>query len=301
MVAPVVRLHVGAHKTASTYIQETLLLNRAESAAAGVAYWPLHTVRRSLRAARREIANGEDAGWKAPWNKSTDALQKAAERLNELLLDDYEVTISEENILGNPDDCYHSPFYRRASQTLELLKEPLKNRPVEVLLAVRSYPAFLASLYAEALRHGMFTTPEKMMQANQTCEGQWLHVIDTIRSALPHAKIIVWRYEDFAKVENDVLSRLSGLPARDMKKPSQSDILPSASPEAIEQMIQMARSLKPPQRVFKMLALKAEHPRERSNGGRFMPFSDDARARLRAEYEADLKIIEARDDVTLLS
>ncbi len=296
-----VRLHVGAHKTATTYIQETLLLNRAESAAAGTAFWPVHSVRATLRAVRQEAGANKNGGWQAPWSKPSNPVKTATEQIEELFVSGYDVTISEENILGNADDCYKTPFYRRASPTLRLFAQAIEDRRVEVYLAVRSYAPFLASIYAESLRHGMFTSPQRMMATNASCAGQWLQVIDTIQDTLPNAKMIVWQYEDFAKLQETILARLSGLPAQSIKRPSSENILPSSSKEAIEHMIAQAGPLERTQRIFRMLALNAQYPRIASKGGKFMPFSSEDQARLQSEYETDLAAIEARDDITLLS
>lgn len=301
MTAPKVRLHVGAHKTATTYIQETLLINQAASAAAGVAYWPVHSVRNALRQAKTNASYPQKPGLKLPWTKSAEPSTHVSNHLKSLIVDGYEVTISEENILGNPDDCYKGTFYRRAAKGLELLGEAVKDRPVEVMLAVRSYAPFLASMYSEALRHGMFTAPDRMMAANSSCAGQWLQVIDTIRAALPQAEITVWRYEDFSSLEGDILGTLSGLRPNALKKPSQVDVLPSASKKAIEQMIEEAGRLEPNARVFRMLALRAQYPRDALNDARFMPWPADDQARLQDEYAQDIAAIRARDDVTVLS
>ena len=43
-----IRLHLGVHKTATTYLQELFALNRGRIAMAGRAYWPLIHLRPAI-------------------------------------------------------------------------------------------------------------------------------------------------------------------------------------------------------------------------------------------------------------
>ncbi len=294
-----IRLHLGAHKTATTYIQETLLLNRAESAAAGLAYWPLHQIRPLFRNIVRDRMAQDKSRLRQLAKITGKANQNDRARFNALFVPGMDVTLSEENVLSDIEDCYRGGLYPRANYGLSLLGDLPGDRPLEIMLSVRSYAPFLSSIYAQSLRHGGYAPWEKVARLNQTCEGQWSILVDKIRAAAPNANILIWQYENFSKVEGDVLSRLSGLPAEQIQKPVQGDVLPSASGRAISEMMAAAPDLDRTERVFKMLALTAQYPRDRYPE-RFAPWTRAEETRLDAAYQQDIAELRGRSDVTFL-
>jgi hypothetical protein len=182
---------------------------------------------------------------------------------------------------------------------LRILGERLPDRPVEVWLCIRSYPDFLASIYGESLRHGNFLPLDKFMEGNLAPQGQWPRLVDIIRRSMPGAKLIVWPYEKFRKHEPLILSQLSGLDYASLQTLNESNVLPSASSEAIEQMIACAQPLTKQQRIFKMLELQYKFPLTDS-AQRFSPWRCEIRASMEKAYELDLAEIAMRDNVTLL-
>ena len=295
-----IRLHLGAHKTASSYIQATLELNRAQSAAAGLAYWPLHHVRPIFQRLLQKRGAPQIAGFALAPDGLVGSRQPAeAKRLDTLFVPGMDTTISEENILGNSEDCYRGGLYPKAAKRLSILQRFPADRPLHVFLAVRSYAPFLASLYAQSLRHGHFIEWRRFARANSSCSGQWPALIEAIRASRPDAQITIWKYEDFSSVGDEVLSALSGLPAENLAKPVQRKILPSASGRAVEEMMAAAPQLASNERVFKMLALDAQFPRSKHARG-FSPWTEEQAARLDEQYDADLSLIRERDDDEVL-
>lgn len=294
-----IRLHLGAHKTATTYIQELLLLNRSKSAANGLAYWPLSMVRPLVRNLIKVSEQQRQVLLPARFDGKAKAVQQARRDLAYLVSHDMPTTISEENILGDPEDCYVATFYPNAEQRLGFVVSAMPDTPIELYLCVRSYPDFLASIYGESIRHGGFIPIETFKAAHQSPEGQWNDLIDRLRGVVPQAKIIVWPYEGFRELEPVIVSRLSGIDYAEMARLPVARVLPSASSEAIMAMAVAAPSLSRPQRVFKMLALQHEFPAGEGTS-RFDPWSPEERARMQAAYDQDLADIAARSDVTFL-
>lgn len=293
-------IHVGAHKTASTYIQEALAINADASAAAGRAYWPRERFRPSLaNAVRRsqQLASSRRARWAArigidPRDPSTG--------LRRLVSIDYGITLSEENLLGDPDQCFSGSLYPNAQRNLQVLKSALPERPVEIMIALRSYPAFMSSLFGEALKNGAMVTPQQARAMRPTLSGGWQSVIASIRSIFPEAPITAWKYEDFARLEDGLLCRMSGLEPGQLKKPANGDILPSPSSEAIEGMLDLPADKHWIERVIDMRALRAKYPRTKSST-KFTLWTNEETEQLARQYEQDIEQIKSLSYVDFLS
>ena len=294
-----IRIHLGSHKTATTYLQETLLLNRGRSAAAGLAYLPLASVRPLLRDAMRARRKSKEAKGFRLFSKGAAG---ACEKLDEIAKRfdiEMPVTLSEENILGEAQDSYYGGLYPKAGIGLSVLRDILPPRPIEFWLSVRSYAPYLASMYAESLRHGAFIPLHQYRENNRQSPGSWVTLVDVIREHFPEAKVVVWRYEDFARLEPQILERLSGVPFARMHRLSQRIVLPSASSEAIERMIAAAPDLSRQERIYTMLALQDCYGMtDRSQ--KFSPWEEEEKTAMAERYERDLAQLGKRDDVELL-
>jgi hypothetical protein len=120
-----------------------------------------------------------------------------------------------------------------------------------------------------------------------------------VRGLFPQAKIIVWRYEDFANVEDEVLARMSGLEPVSVAKPGSGDFLPSPSHEAIMQQLESAPALSIKDRIVHMRALRIKYPRT-ANSKRFTLWSEEEAARLSHAYASDVDAIKGGGDVEFL-
>ena len=167
MSAKTIRIHLGAHKTASTYLQETLALNINARAAAGLVYTPRADFRpfASTMINQRKVRQySRFAKFKARlFEPGADVIAQ----MQELFAIPYDVTVSEENLLGEAQDCFAGALYPHAATYLNDLAKSLPDHSVEIFMAVRSYPTFLSSLYAEGLKNGMILPPEKAREMQE--------------------------------------------------------------------------------------------------------------------------------------
>ena len=213
---------------------------------------------------------------------------------------DYGLTLSEENLLGDADNCFGGSIYPLASRNLHVLKAALPDRPLEIMIALRSYPHFMSSLFAEALKNGADVKLDEARAMRPHLKGGWQGVLGAIRGVFPDASITVWKYEDFAKLEDELLSRMSGLAVEDLQKPSNGDILPSPSAEAIEGMFELPAGLNWIERSLHMRALRSMHPRSQSST-KFTLWTPDETEKLASEYDQDIKEIKSLSYVNFLS
>ncbi|MBN9890474.1 hypothetical protein [Salipiger abyssi] len=293
----VIRLHVGAHKTATTYLQQYLAQNRSVLAHHGTAYWDTQDIRfkfklawdqhrldrRSLRARLGTRIRG-------------DRIQM---RMKEWFALDRDVLISEENLLGECDDFFGGAIYPDADARLALLAKVLPDKPLEVWLCLRGYPDFLASIYGEASRFWTCPAPEEFVERHAQPDGKWIEVIDRIRAALPTARLRVWTYENFRRLEPRLVEGMTGVAPTRLTPLAQSEVRASASAKAILRMAELPGSIRGAERQYRMLEMEHLHPiRDRSD--RFSPWAETQRAQMMAAYRADLERIAARDDVDFI-
>lgn len=283
MTVSVIRVHVGSHKTVTTYFQEMLLVNRAKSAACCVVYWSMSMTHYLLRSAVKAYsASGEKKLFGLLPIKDQTGQATLAD-LIDLLRIGMSLTISDENILGDAADNYSGRIYPRIRMELEVLRHAMPDGPVEIWLSVRFYAPFLASMCGESLRHDSFMTLKKYLHANKDCEGQWPRLVDQIIEIFPQVKIVAWAYEDFRRLEPQFLSELGGFAYANMDRLGKLDVLPSSSATAIEQMIEAAPALSRQERIFRMLAMQGQFPKT-SNSERFAPWSAQDREALDKQY-----------------
>lgn len=288
------------HKTATTYMQEVLALNQDASAAAGTAYWPREKFRPNIAAAiRRHKAKQRSLRVRATAGLAS-RYDDPIERMRRMTDIDYDVTISEENLLGGTHDCFSGALYPEAETNLRFLKSALPQRPVEILIALRSYDAFASSLFAEALKTGSVIPIEQARAMAPRLRGEFPRLLKTIRTVFPTARFIVWRYEDFAKLEDDLLARMSGLDRTALQKPSEHDVLPSPTGEAINAFLAEATSYGRVERQIRLRALRIEHPRTASSS-KFSLWTKEEAAALAQDYARDIEEIKSLPYVDFLA
>lgn len=304
-VAPVRhwRIHIGAHKTATTHLQETLTVVRPALAARGVDYVPnpLLRERRFARTlwGRRLLARLPLVGPRH-MRETLEAV------VTPLRLGPETVVLSEENILGIPDHILRVPFYPQAALTIARLATLGTGAGADLVLflSIRGYDTLLPSAYAESLkfrpprridsrvgpRAGGFDTGELMART-----PSWYDLVALIRRAAPGAPLRIWRQEDYRANAEAIMAEVCGVelgPLPDISDPSW-----TRSPTA--EGIRAAETLDPglgmDERRERVAALYAA-----SEGERYRPWSAAERDELRARYAADLARIEAEFPGTIM-
>lgn len=299
MVRRKVRLHVGAHKTASTYIQGVLELTRPYMSAEGTAYWPLEVFRRTFRDLydhRTEVSQSRISAIRPTLRRRG---QRLAGKLKQLFDVPYDLLISEENLIGQPGQAMSGPYYRDAVDRLTLLAEYLPSADIEIYLSIRSYDKFLASCFGEALAHGTFCEIDEFVQLHRDARPAWSTLAHEILSVFPAAKLYVWRYEDFREVEDRVLEGLTRLSKDRIVKPAQRSMRPSASGKAIEETAKVARGLSCEQRILEFLAKQATYPKEQ-NSEAFNPWPPEVERHLAQVYSDETRTLAQRSDLVFL-
>lgn len=162
---PVVSLLVGAHKTATTYIQSRLLNSQYALNAAGISHIPMEQFRKRIT---NQLSNN---GFSPA--QLTRLLEEHA-GYNRIIL-------SDENLLGVWPDA--NRLYPRARLRLETLFPAFEGYSVEVFVTLRCYPDYLVSRYTEHLRSNRFVQFENYYKEIDFDTVTWLDLIDDIRAS----------------------------------------------------------------------------------------------------------------------
>lgn len=143
-----VHLHLGAHKTATTHLQQIFLANRGFVAKEGVHYdGPVHLRSKKWLTAFRGFAGSAPRNMKRPEYTRLRAKQPLAP----LWL------ISEENLIGGPGDLIRKPgLYPLVGKRLRSFRRLFPATEVKIFFALRSYDTFLRSCYCEIVRNNEY-------------------------------------------------------------------------------------------------------------------------------------------------
>lgn len=282
-------LHLGAHKTATTYLQETLSANRGLLDAHGIGFVPPSTYRPMIRhaASRDRTLNRVGVIRRARKTRSIAGIITSARRAGRRRL-----IISEENLLGTLDRTLTgSWFYDRCRGELGDIIRALNGHRVTAMLALRNYADFFPSAYAQALKAGTFCPFDEAMKARLLSQVRgWPEVIADIAGALPPgSKLKIWQYEAMETHEADIVAEFIGHDIRSHLVPIRERPLPGASARAIARLTRIHRLEGPPdqQRIRQVLRFN----RRERGFQRFDPWSANERHVLGLRYRRDLERI----------
>jgi hypothetical protein len=278
------RIHLGAHKTATTHLQETLTAVRPALAERGVDFIPNPLVRGRRMALtlwqRRPIARLPIIG---PV-RMREAIEATLEPLR---LGPDTVVLSEENILGVPRQILETPFYPQAALNLARLASLGQKADLVLFLSIRGYDTLLPSAYAEALKHappppGGFGAAKAQLLAQPP---SWYDLVARIREAAPGVPLRIWRQEDYRANARPIMEAVCGCEIGPLPEISDPSWTRSPSAAAIAEVERLPADMPPAERSVRVREIFAASA---PGADRFRPFSAAERQRLRGDYEADL-------------
>ncbi|NNU81108.1 hypothetical protein HMH01_11745 [Halovulum dunhuangense] len=206
-----VALHLGAHKTASTFLQGVLAKADASGTLPdGVRCVPMDDL-------RREVTTRVGHGPGLPPERAAQRLARAEAWLMPLLerAGQSRLILSDENLIGTPREIVRTAaLYPDPAGRLGALPRLLAGHEVELFLAIRHPGVFARSIYCEYLRAPgkTFHPPAPFAEAWLERMPSWLPLIGAIRDAFPQAPLTVW---DFALVRKDpqrILNAIASTP-----------------------------------------------------------------------------------------
>ncbi|HVL21019.1 MAG TPA: hypothetical protein VM422_08590 [Amaricoccus sp.] len=293
------RIHIGAHKTATTHVQEILTLMRPQLVERGIDFVDNHAVRRSgiARALlERRLAT------RMPVLRGRTVAALMAERLDPLRAGPTAFVLSEEKLMGGSLQVFSEPIYPQVERIVPLLASlgarAAGGADVTLFLSIRSFDGQMPSAYVQELKFsppiaGGFDNIRARVLARPP---SWFDLVRRIRAAAPAVPLRVWRQEDYRRDPASILAALCGADPGPL--PAMEDPYWTKSPDLAA--VRAAEALPPglprPERREKVLEIF----RGSVDGARFDPFAPGEKALLGAAYARDLKRIEALDPGILI-
>ncbi len=279
-------LLIGAHKTASTHLQQTLLAARGPLAAKGIG---LISPRES-RAALKPLYE----------DQPPDAPEQAAHAVAALCPGAAHVVLMEENIPGTTGRALlygpRGALYPFAARRLQAVLALFPGIPARIGMAMRHQGTHLASCWAEELLHAPWQTFRHYARDIPVDRPQWAGLAGRL---VIHAPLTLWRYEDHAAVLPKVIDWATGLPGLGASLPLVDGLLRAGPSDPAVRWLHKrmeedpTRDLKQTFRRIRMKWPRPDHPP-------FQPWSPDEVAAFDTAYKTDLARLSALPGITLI-
>ncbi|WP_163025809.1 hypothetical protein [Chachezhania antarctica] len=198
-------LHLGAHKTATTFIQKVLSLNADALRRRGTAVLlPEH------------LRGDPDLAYASTGDADRDAqVHRTRARFDTLLRGARapRVVLSEEGLLGSSRmNLTARALYPDPGPRLSCLPPDLDSPDTEICLSIRSYDSFFAANISTVARRGKLFAFDDLRASLLALARGWPDVLADIRAHFPNARLTVWQYEDFTPHRDAILRHLAGGP-----------------------------------------------------------------------------------------
>ena len=210
MTMPPIALHVGAHKTATTFLQKRLAEARSDLLAQGIAYFgPDQLRKRGNLTFPTPVMKDPVRVERLKYDTQSRIVSHVDEEVPE---GTRRIVVSEENILGSSRlNLRRAVLYPALPARLACLPDTWTLAVTDIFLSIRAYATFYVSCQSTiaALGDWVPMTPARQ-EALAGMERRWTDVAADLLERFPRARLHVWRYEDLHVVGAAVLKALTG-------------------------------------------------------------------------------------------
>jgi hypothetical protein len=198
------RLHIGAHKTATTHLQDSLAAQSGQILRGGLVYLSRGFIRKT--------------GLVAGINENYQRLLgggKGFRSLDEVIVlpegHPPRIVISEEDILGMSVDVLEG-LYPRAAGRLRPWAAVMGGARPHIFLSIRNYAEILPSAYSQALRDGAVPLAMAAYRAHWLGrKPSWIDLIKLVQAAFGEARLTVWSLDFYRNSAAAVRRAVTGL------------------------------------------------------------------------------------------
>lgn len=268
-------LHIGAHRCASTTLQQFLQRNEMSLSRAGVEAWTPDRTRTGLFAGLLQRPTDKPAQAEQRAKRSSGVIRIEADRLERS--GTRTLVVTEENLIGAVrDNLRAGGLYTSATGRLEALLPALGDKVTRVALCIRSYDSYWASCVSYGVAQGHRVPSADKLAKIVANPRRWRHLVADVAHVFPDAEIVVWPFERFSgqpETQLAIMTRGVHLPAslrgaRDWQNPS----------PRLEKL----------RRILKLRGDGEMAARLPEGDGRWTPFDAIQSATLRNAYREDL-------------
>lgn len=283
-----ITLLAGAHKTASSHLQHSLLDAQDVLRDMGIAVIGPKTIRRDLTPFSQLLRDGV----------SPEVVRAGANGF----LDHHcgaagQVLLMDENLLGGTDRkmlLRTTRLYPWAPRRVERLLDLLHGHHIDLALAIRNPATFLPSCWSESLRLGGSDDFSAFIQGVDLTKLAWSGFIDRLRDTLPELRLTLWRYEDYCALGPALYAHLLTPEAAQVITHDPKRRRPGLSQKAADWIAAQAN-------VDKGTVQKARKrfPKTTPQDA-FVPWTKAEHDAISKNYDQDVARLHARKDITLL-
>ncbi|MDO6730348.1 hypothetical protein Q4577_09975 [Marinovum sp. 2_MG-2023] len=279
---------IGAHKTASTHLQRSLVANRAALAPEGVGVIGPMPIGADILPLSNLLRGRADPA----------LLALAADGfLTKQAGDAADIVLMNENIVSPtlaPDmGLDDNQFYKFAPGRLKRVLQLFPDHDIRVGMAIRSPDSFLVSAWQENMKGHAFRPFRNYLGQTDVTQLSWWKLVKRLRQAIGDTPLFLWRYEDYPAVVPTVLTHCIGAAAAKVTM-QDSAANPGFSAAALEFLARQGQVTK--ETTADALA---RFPKGRENPP-FQPWNDAELRAMSERYAEDLDKIATRGIATLL-
>lgn len=218
-------VHLGIHKTATTFIQSQLANNRTELAGRGYGVAGIWVVRKKFTNLFDRLSYF-DPVWRfltrPMLKRRLDRMTAASGKVGTFLL-------SDENLLGLISANYwRGALYPWAARRVKILRSLIEPNEAHFFLCIRRYPEYLTSSWLQMAAKGKPPAFEKYLEKFPPESRGWSEIVADICGAVGAENVTVWTYDWFSEDKTRVFQLLA--PGTDFTVPEKElsrEILPS--------------------------------------------------------------------------
>lgn len=236
-----IHVHLGVHKTATTFIQSQLHDNRALLAGGHIGFAGIWAVRRQFTAAFDRMS------WLEPVLQHLTR-PRLAKKLDSLIGSHRKAgtfILSDENLLGLISANYWlGRLYPRAGTRVRVLDSLLNGHDVRYFLSIRRYPDYLTSSWLQLASRGKAPPFERYRAKFAPASRGWAEVVADISRACGPDRLTVWTYDWFSDDPARVFGLLApgvhfAVPEEELRR----DVLPSLTLKGLKVITQLENHL----------------------------------------------------------
>jgi hypothetical protein len=184
-------LHLGAHKTGTTFIQSNLLANQDFLGSLGWRFVYLQHHDRATYAAVRRLR-------KRP-GKAPNAARRLHDFLQALTAENDKVFLSSEALLGGMSLARSGLMYPNCGAMLDHIAAGLQGADVQAAYCVRSYADYIESSYHWLVANGKVQPFGEYVERLEPQNLSWPNIIEAIEAKFGRDNLHLWTYEGFKR------------------------------------------------------------------------------------------------------
>jgi len=201
-----IRLHIGAHRTATRHLRQMLENNRELLGSQGICVPEAKSAEHAFAQALTLLRKGA-------------VVDDVNAKLLSTLTGDREyrrIVLVDPNISGTVlRPVGKEFFYPRIGNTISKIQNALNGLPLRLFISVRNPATFIPSCYGESLRQGYRETFETYIRETNLQRLRWSDFLHRAQRKGDEIPITAWRYEDYPYLWREVAQAFTGIENRE--------------------------------------------------------------------------------------